>query len=207
MKILTIDSHPLISNGLKLTLFKLSNNIQYFAASHCQEAEHIINQQQGVDLVLLDISLPDMNNFISLKRIAEQLSTTPIIILSSESLADIKRTMEGLIQSYIPKSYNNDSMLATIWLVLTGGRFNPLISENYTLVEEVGLSEAIKLTRRQKQILALLVQGKSNKLMAKELNIALNTVNIHVSAVFKILDVNNRTEAAFLANNLNLLSV
>lgn len=196
MKILNIDDHALIRDGLKYILLELAENVECFAASNYAQAQAIIERELDFDLVLLDIGLPDIDGFEALEQIARRLPTTPIIILSaSESPLNIQLAIQKKAQGYIPKSYDNAAILQAIRQVLNGEFFMPSLTPQ---------TDSPKFTHRQTQVLALLAQGKSNKQIASELNIATNTVNIHITSVFKILGVNNRTEAAFFASQLHL---
>ena len=199
MKILSIDDHALIRDGLKYVLQELADEVHYLTACDYANAEKIIKSQYDIDLVLLDIGLPDMGGFEALDKIAVQLPTTPIIMLSaSESALNVQRAIQKGAQGYIPKSYSQAEMLQVIRQVLNGESFMP------TMLQKNESAFITALTARQTQVLTLLARGKSNKQIANELNIATNTVGIHVTTVFKILGVNNRTEAAFLANQVTL---
>jgi len=214
MRILSIDDHELIREGLQLKLTALADNVEVLSAADYKQAETLIRQYPNLDLILLDISLPDINGFIALKKLAEKLPTTPIVILSaSESPDDINRALKGLAQGYIPKSYHSELMLSAIRVVLSGGTYVPsALFEPQTRFQQhdnAKFSPKKKkgaFTKRQTEVLSLLIKGKSNKVISRELDIAVNTVGIHICAIFKVLKVNNRTEAAFKASQLGLES-
>jgi len=214
MKILSIEDHELIREALKLKLAVLADNVEVLSAANYKQAEILVEQYPDLDLILLDISLPDTNGFIALKKLAQKLPTTPIIILSaSESHQDINRALESLAQGYIPKSYHGELMLSAIRVVLAGGTYIPpsLFQPQTTAQQSFSpqfSSDRINstFTKRQHEVLSLLIKGKSNKVISRELNMAVNTVGIHVSAIFKVLNVKNRTEAAFKASQLGLVS-
>jgi len=196
MKILSIDDHVLIRQGLKFILQELAENVRYTAASHYAEAKQLISQSTDYDLLLLDIALPDINGFEALDKLIQLLPTTPIIILSAQEDSEIiQQAIAKGAQGYIPKSYNSEQMLESIQQVLNGETFIP-----HELLITEKILPLVKLTNRQQQVLNLLAEGKSNKELAQLLNISLNTVNIHVTQIFKILGVHNRTEAALFAN-------
>jgi DNA-binding NarL/FixJ family response regulator len=203
MKILNIDDHVLIRDGVALIVQELAEDIQYLPASCYAEAEQLAIQHPDIELVLLDISLPDVSGFDILEKLTVQLPTVSVIILSgSESSADITRAMNASAQGYIPKSYSKDLMLSAIRLVLSGGIFiPPSVFQN----NQLEMPKNTLLTQRQQAVLNLLSEGKSNKIIARDLNMAVNTVGVHVMAIFKILGVNNRTEAAHQAIKMNLV--
>lgn len=213
MKILSIEDHELIREGLQLMLMELAEDVEVLSAANYQQAEAFVAQSPDLDLVLLDISLPDIDGFIALEKLTEKLPNTPIVMLSaSESHSDIKRALNGLAQGYIPKSYHGKLMLSAIRVVLAGGTYIPP-----TLLQAQNTDQQTRhsqlsprrtkraLTKRQQDVLSLLIKGKSNKVISRDLNMAVNTVGIHISAIFKVLNVNNRTEAAFKASQLGLV--
>lgn len=214
MKILSIEDHELIREALQLKLMVLADDVEVLSAANYRQAEILVEQYPDLDLVLLDISLPDINGFVALKKLAQKLPTTPIVILSaSESHHDINCALEGLAQGYIPKSYHGELMLSAIRVVLAGETYIPSSFLHPQTAAQQNLNPPVSphrtrlaFTRRQKEVLSLLIKGKSNKVISRELNMAVNTVGIHISAIFKVLKVNNRTEAAFQARQLGLES-
>lgn len=213
MKILSIEDHELIRDALQLKLQVLADEVEVLSAASYTQAKILVEQYPDLDLVLLDISLPDTNGLIVLKELAQKLPTTPIVILSaSESHYDMSRAFEGLAQGYIPKSYHSELMLSAIRVVLAGGTYMPPSLLQPQITTQQNFNPQISscrthptFTKRQYEVLALLIKGKSNKVISRELNMAVNTVGIHISAIFRLLKVNNRTEAAFKASQLGLI--
>ncbi len=214
MKILSIEDHELIREALQLKLTVLADDVEVLSAANYRQAEILVEQYPDLDLVLLDISLPDINGLTALKKLAQKLPTTPIVMLSaSESHQDINRALKDLAQGYIPKSYSNELMISAIRVVLAGGTYIPPTllqpqATNQRMFDAQFSSHRLTptFTKRQKEVLALLIKGKSNKVISRELSMAVNTVGIHISAIFRILKVNNRTQAAFKASQLGLVS-
>ena len=204
MKILITDDHPLFLAGITLVLEQLSDNIEVFEASSFEAAQDMMSRKQGFDLVLLDVELPGVNGIDGIQDLRTASPASPIVILSaSESQSDIKRAIEQGAKGYIFKSSSPDVILNALRLVLAGGIYLPMA----IFKDESAAFEAIPLmntngkilTPRQKEVLGLLVQGKSNKVIARELAIAENTVRVHVASLLKFLNVINRTEAAYEA--------
>ena len=115
----------------------------------------------------------------------------------------IKKALEMGVMGYIPKTLSSEIIVQALQLILKGGRYVP---DNILQGTDKPQHQDIKLTARQKEILDLISQGKANKEIATILGIADNTVRVHISAIFQILKVNNRTEAAFAALQEGLIS-
>jgi len=202
MKLLLVDDHALFREGLKYVLNELDDDVSVIECGRCSDAFKVVGDHDDIDLILLDVGLPDMSGLEGLKKIRQIDPSIPIIILSgSEEGHVIRKALELGVMGYIPKSQTSDIMIQAIQLVLKGGRYIP----DHILKEETDETGDVEgLTARQKEILHLITQGKSNKEIANILGIADNTVRVHISSIFQLLKVNNRTEAALKALNSNL---
>ncbi len=209
LRILIVDDHSLVRAGTKLALQNLSKKIIIYEAESYSDAMNILSSQSDLDLVLLDINLPDKNGFLILQYIKQSLSLVPVIIVSaSDNSSDIFHAMENGACGFIHKSEDEEIMINAIKLVLSGGKYIPpaLISgiktqKNLNQVNPVDVS----LTPRQQQVLLLVGQGKPNKMIAEYLGCTESTVRVHITAIFKALGVGNRTEAAAKARKNGLL--
>ncbi len=203
MKILLVDDHPLFREGVAQTLRTLDEAALIYQASRCEEALERLGREPDMDLVLLDLLLPGMDGMDGLLRFRQTFPTLPVVILSaSEDRRSVQAALERGAQGYIPKSTPPRIMMQAIRLVLEGGVYTPPGPSGTS-----GDNEAApgRLTPRQREVLALLIEGKSNKEIARLLALSDNTVRVHAAAIFKTLDVRNRTEAAFAARRLGLL--
>jgi len=198
MKFLLVDDHALFRDGLKHVLTKFETSVEIVEVSNCNDAFRVVREQNDLDLVLLDLELPDMSGLDGLEKIIEINPIIPVAIISgSEEAAKIQRALKMGAMGYIPKSLSSDIMLQALQLILKGGKYIP--DNILTGIGEAEPRAPKSLTVRQSEILQLMIRGKSNKEIAQELRIADNTVRVHISAIFQILGVNNRTEAAFAA--------
>lgn len=204
MKILLVDDHILFRDGLKLVLKQLGDDVDISECGTCTEAYKIIRESEGFDLILLDVDLPVISGMEGLKDFRELDPGAPIVFLSgSEDHNLIKKALEQGVMGYIPKTLSSEIMIQALQLILKGGRYVP----DNILNDSNGQKQTkIILTARQNEILLLISQGKANKEIARTLGIADNTVRVHISAIFQILNVTNRTEAAFAALQEGLLS-
>ncbi|MBI2311969.1 MAG: response regulator transcription factor [Betaproteobacteria bacterium] len=220
MKILVVDDHALVREGLRHALGRLGGEIEVIEARSGQEALDQAASHPEADLVLLDLHLPGADGFSILDRLRAGFPALPVIVLSgSGERSDMLGAIERGAMGFIPKSASSAVMLSAMRLVLSGGVYLPpevlgpgTIHGGYVEHREPAPGRAagrmspadIGLTGRQAQVLALMVEGKSNKIICRELGMAEGTVKIHVTAVLKALKVCNRTQAVIAAARLGL---
>jgi len=209
LKILLIDDHPLFCDGLKGVLTNLSGGVRITLSGSLEEAIEIIQNGEDLDLILLDLNLPGINGLDGIQHIRHQLPATPLVIISaSEDRENVLLAIEKGAKGYIPKSSSSDIILSALKLVLSGGVYLPLaaLDSVKTRSGNHSTSEQQLLTPRQLTVLELLAVGHSNKAIANHLDMAENTVRVHVSAILRLLSVHNRTEAGVAAKRLGLLA-
>ena len=215
MKLLTIDDHALFRQGLKFLLIDLQSDLECLEAESLDEAL-ALDDKESVEFVLLDYHLRDSEGVTSLKRISTAFENAVIVLLSGEEEPQlIRQLIDQGAAGYIPKSSSQDVLIAALKLILAGGVYIPPIAMNtaaaasgaYVMQPEHADRGLNALSKRQQEVLALAVQGKSNKAIARELNIAEGTVKAHLSAAFRALGVSNRTEAVYAASRLKLVRV
>lgn len=203
MKVLIVDDHALIREALHAVLKQLKREAVIFEASNSRQAMHIVEEHPDISLILLDINLPDRDGFSVLRELRDRYATIAIIILSSSDDQDtVKRAFKLGALGFIPKTTEREVMLNAIKLVFSGGTYVPseILEETTSprlankLVKR-DLLKGLGLTDRQIEVLALLMKGNSNKVIAKTLNMAVPTVKNHITVVLKALNVTSRTEA------------
>lgn len=203
MKVLIVDDHALIREALCAVLRQLKREAVIFEASSSRQAVDIVEEHPDISLILLDINLPDRDGFSVLRELRDRYATIAIIILSSSDDQDaVKRAFKLGALGFIPKTTEREVMLNAIKLVFAGGIYIPSeILEKATspgLTNKLATRDSLKglgLTDRQIEVVALLMKGKSNKVIAKTLNMAVPTVKNHITVVLKALSVTSRTEA------------
>ena len=211
MKLLTIDDHALFRQGLKFLLMDLQNDLE------CIEAESLagalaLDDKESVEFILLDYHLRDSEGEESLEKISGAFENAVIVVLSGEENPQlIRNIIDRGAAGFIPKSSTQDILIAALKLILAGGVYIPAVAVNTSPASPAtteALEEGISsLSKRQLEVLRRAVQGKSNKVIARELFIAEGTVKAHLSAAFRALGVSNRTEAVYAASRLNLVKV
>ena len=200
MKILLVDDHTLVRDGISLVLEQFEDNISILTASTAKETLSLLAKHEDTDLVLMDVGLPDSSGIDCLKRIRQLTPLIPVVMLSAnDGHETVRAAIDAGARGFIPKSAGKEIMLSAIQLIMAGGIYLP---ESSMRAVSAPQGEAGSLTRRQREVLQRLAEGKSNKAIANELGMSEATVRVHVTSIFKVLDVCNRTEAALKAREL-----
>lgn len=208
MQVLLIDDHPLYIEGIRTVLQRLDNTVVIQTSGSCEEALELTENNDDIDLVLLDLNLPGMSGLEGMRQLRHQLPATPIVLLSAlEDRNKILGAIEQGAKGYIPKSSTPDIIISALQLVLSGGVYLPMaVLDTFNASQaKTANADGQTLTPRQIDVLKLLAEGHSNKLIAHQLTLAENTVRVHVSAIFRFLDVTNRTEAVLAASRMGLV--
>lgn len=214
MNILIADDHPLYREALASVLECLGPDVSIYQAETFDEAvDQVSDRIVDFDMIILDLYMGSGDWCSTVEKLRHCSPSTPIVVISgSESRTDAERVMDAGCCGYIPKSMKKDSMLSAIRLILTGGvsvqprDLGPEQRLPYPVAEkcdEVG-NPLHQLTSRQREVLAEIGAGRSNKVIARSLGMAEGTVKLHVAAILKCLGTSNRTQAAIMAHRLNL---
>jgi DNA-binding NarL/FixJ family response regulator len=217
VKILVVDDHPLIREAMRSVLQQLDADNEVLEAGDCDEALAIAGREPELALVLLDIRLPGISGLDGLEVLRERHPSVPVVVLSaSEDRNEVMRALDSGAMGFIPKSQSSRVMVGALRLVLAGGVYlpaevmsqssaAPAMRQSASVGYDVKAQAAdIGLTPRQSEVLSLLVQGKPNKVICRDLNLAEGTVKIHVAAILKALNVTNRTQAVVAVSRLGL---
>jgi DNA-binding NarL/FixJ family response regulator len=213
MKLLIVDDHPLFREGLRTVLDALGADVQVTEARDFGEALSALHPGADFDLILLDLRIPGMEDSAGIKRLRDRAPDVPVVVVSAlEDRRVVAEAFQHGAIGYIPKTSNSEVMINALKLVLAGGKYLPPIMAG---AYDTGLgthsadgaktSDMPRLTRRQRDVLALIGHGKSNKEIADTLGLAEGTVKIHVTAILKALKASNRTQAAIAAANMGLV--
>lgn len=206
MNFLLVDDHPMVREALVSLLLELRPGSTVRQAASGAEALAALGDGQVVDLVLLDLRLPDGSGLDLLRRIGAASIGTAVVMLSGD--LDRQTVQEALAAGavgYIPKTEPREIIASALGLVLAGGVYVPpvaLQAAARTFDTRAATPEALGLTGRQLEVLALLMQGKNNKLICRALGLAEPTVKNHVSAILRALGVDSRTEAVLAVTRL-----
>jgi DNA-binding NarL/FixJ family response regulator len=222
MKILLVDDHALLREALRGALTELESEAAIFEASDGRETMQFVEQHPDVDLILLDLNLPDRDGFAVLADLRKCHPSIAVVVISAHHDRDnVVRALDLGAVGFIPKSATRKVILGALQLVFSGGIYIPpqALSRpepppaapqpaapggaHAGQPERPAASPAdLGLTERQVDVLALMMQGKSNKAICRVLNLAEPTVKNHVRAILKALNVTNRTEAVIAVGAL-----
>ncbi len=204
MRILVIDDHALFRIGLQELLERRGLEV-VAAVGDCAEG---IRQVQALepDVVLLDMRMPQMSGLEVLRRLQEQGARMPIVILTtSREENDLIASLQCGARGYLLKDMEPDDLIQALRRILDG---ETVVAPELTMVlaravrgeEPAPVPQAMEqLTPREREILCLLAEGQSNKVIARNLGISDGTVKLHVKAILRKLGVHSRVEAAVLA--------
>ena len=210
MKYLIVDDHALITGALSLMLEDRDPEAEVHTAATAREALDLVNREDDADLLILDLSMPDVTGTELMEEIVRMQPMLKILVVSG--LADqesIMRVLQLGAAGFVPKSLDTEMLGNAIDFVLKGGVFIP--SKLLTESQRVGFftrtaahlkssaEEPVHLTERQKDVLALLAQGAPIKRICRELDLSEGTVKTHVAAIYRAFGASNRTEALLAA--------
>jgi DNA-binding NarL/FixJ family response regulator len=211
MKILIIDDHPVVREGLVAVLGQLAPDASVLQARDAWEGLQIVKAVCDLDAILLDVMMPGMDGLTAIGEFSRLRPEVPLIVLSSsENPAAIREALRAGALGYIPKSTDPKDIVAAVRSVLDGNIYVPASA----LRRDVGRADERKsaapeasplLTPRQLEVLGLICVGRSNKDIANALDLSDKTVKAHVTTIFKALNVVNRTQAANVARRLGLV--
>jgi DNA-binding NarL/FixJ family response regulator len=220
VKILVVDDHPLILEALQHVLRQLDADVQCFEAQSADAGRQLLATHPDAGLLLLDLNLPGVSGTDLLVELREAYPTIPVVVISgSDRREDVLQAIDAGAMGFIPKRSTNQVMLQALRLVLSGGVYVPMeafaqrgeasepapaASPPDTEVRATTTPRDLGLTERQAQVLALLLHGKPNKLICRELGLAEGTVKIHVAAILRALNVSTRTQAVIEASRQGL---
>ncbi len=258
MKVLLLDDHPLVRSALESVIQALGQDIAVVPVATAAQARACLSDQGPMDLVLLDLQLPDADGFSLMAEWRRAYPNTPVVVISgSEHPADVVRALEEGALGFIPKRTANEVLMQALRMVLSGGVYVPPMALQMALgaversslaglaqVHEpaalavhrtptttasslpraVGADAAIadgtasrgwtvqgrtasptpglRLTPRQTEVLELLLKGQPNKLIARQLNLSVETVKDHVASLLRVLGVSSRTQAVLAVSQM-----
>jgi two-component system nitrate/nitrite response regulator NarL len=205
---LVIEDHPIYRDALVHLLHSVLDASRTYAAGSLEEGLRIATALADLRLVLLDVGLPGIGGPQAVAAVRRSCPSAVLVVVSaSEDRRDVKTAFRAGAHLFVSKAVAASAIQDIVRSVLAGTHV-----EQQAWISSSGegdfLAEALPtLTVRQRQILQLLAKGESNKEIGLRLALAEVTVKVHISAIFKILGVANRTQAARAAHQLELTTV
>jgi NarL family two-component system response regulator LiaR len=206
--VMVVDDHPLVRHGIR-TVFEAYDDILLVAEAENGKEAVEMYEKYSPDIVLMDMMMPVLDGAEATGRLIKKWPDAKIIALTSFNDKDlISNSLKAGAVSYLLKDVSGAKLVKTIRDVYKG-KF--VLSPHATriLLSELrdSANENIQLTKREIEILALIVEGFSNKEIAKRLFLSNSTVQFHVSNILSKLGVSKRTEAAYLALKQKLVKL
>jgi two-component system nitrate/nitrite response regulator NarL len=201
VKLLIVDDQPLFRDGLAALLRDAAPDTAVTQASSTEEALNLADEQI-FDAVFMDLVMPGLAGEAAVREFARRHADLPVIVLSSsENASDVRRVLNAGASGYIPKSATAQTVVSALRLVLSGNIYVPplLVGAAAQAAERranAAPRSVAQLTDRQVDVLRFLKDGLTNKEISANLGIAEKTVKVHIAAIFKTLNVVNRTQAA-----------
>ena len=197
MKVLVADDHEFVRCGLVSELKEVLRDAIFVESSNAAGVLKILESDSDITLAILDLYMPDSNDYKLIETVCKKYPNLIVIVITaSEDSKDMRAAHDCGASGYIPKTAGKDIVLYAIQLILAGGTYFPkeIFSEpmrnDITDIQK----KVSELTKRQKEVLELLLEGKTNKNIANSLNLAENTVKIHVTSILRALDFNRRSQ-------------
>jgi DNA-binding NarL/FixJ family response regulator len=219
MRVLLIDDHPLILSALQNVIEGMGNDVAVVGVAGARAARDALAADADFDLCLLDLRLGDADGFDLLIELRNGWPQVPVVVVSaSDRSADVIRAIDLGAMGFVSKRASNETLREALRVVMQGGIYVPpmTMGEGVPPAAERRVADAafghpertdalaqFKLTPRQTDVLGLLLRGQSNKLIARELDLSVETVKDHVAAVLRALGVNSRTQAVLAVSQMS----
>ncbi|MEK6748737.1 MAG: response regulator transcription factor [Pseudomonadota bacterium] len=207
-KMLIADDHAVVRDGIRAQLHKLDKQITTIDARNWLEALDAAVKHPELELAMVDLRMPGGEGCASLAQLLRINPGLPVLVLSaSEDVSDMRESLRLGAMGYATKGESSTVLMNAIRLVLEGGVYIPpaLVGRGHDAQSASPLIDpTCGLTARQLDVLRLIAEGKSNKEIAQILQLARATVKVHLAAIFRALNVENRTQAAIIAERFGV---
>jgi DNA-binding NarL/FixJ family response regulator len=208
MRVLLVDAYPMVRAALTGLVEK------HFPQAQVESVDTVDAARAAMAgalprLVLLDLAVA--GGFELLQQVHRQHAQLPVVIVSgTDDTEDALQALGAGAMGYVPARSDVSSLVDAVTVVLTGGTYVPPLQPLGEAAPRAAAPQAVTsdalddlpITPRQRMVLRLLVEGLTNKAIARELALSVDTVKDHIAAVYKVLGVNSRTQAAMTAAQL-----
>lgn len=203
VSLLVVEDHALVREGIVQTLRRLESDVSVLDTADCDAASVLLESGQIFDLMLLDLGLPGLDGLSFLGSLRKRYPEMPVVILSAyDDPHTVSKAMKAGAAGFIPKTCSSERLLTALREVLGGRLFPPELfpgaaagTSPFPPMGGAVEPSVFGLTGRQAEVLGLMARGKSNRDIAEVLGLSEGTVKIHLTAIFKSLNVSSRTQA------------
>ncbi len=217
LKVLVIDDHPLVQAGVAAALESLGHDVNVISAADSEQGLAAASNNPDIDLVLLDLALPGMGGLGLIGRLHARFPSLPVVVLSAlEDPENVRHAIAAGAMGFVPKSAQTRVLIEVLKQVLEGNVSVPTMLNVAGVAAQPGAlpgggaaggePDVALLTLRQLEVLSRLCEGKTNKQVATDLGLSEKTVKAHVTAIFKVLGVVNRTQAVLAARRIGMIT-
>lgn len=230
MRLLLADDHALFRDALVQYIERADPGSIIMLARDMQEVMELMEGAPDLDLVLLDLKMPGMNGLQGLAKLRDCWPGTRVALMSGVAeKQDVEQAMKLGAVAYFPKTMSGKAMMNGIGKVLEGEIFIPIDHNTGSIMpsyygaspaahssrssQDAGVRDAgqdsiagmpVPLTPREREVLAYLIRGETNKDIARALDLQTVTVKLHIRGICRKLGAKNRTQAALLAKEKGL---
>ena len=219
LKVLTVDDHPLTREALARVYSEIAPRVEMIEAGTLADARAQLAAHADIRLVVLDPALPDATGLEAVQCIIEASPEVAVLVLSAQDdPASTRAALDAGARGFISRRAPIRVFREVLRLVLVGGTYVPPEALRAHAAPRPALGappaapessyaashKSLGLTPRQLEVLALLAQGKPNKLICRALDLREGTIKTHISAIYRALGVANRTEAVYAMNRLGV---
>lgn len=199
---LVVDDHEMVRVLLSSVMRRDLGFGSVLEAASLEEAVQLLGRTRNVALACFDISMPGMKSLKDLQGIRDAFPAVRLaVVTASTDRADVLLALAVGVHAYVPKTLGVGEIVKALRLVMDGQIYIPsLLAQAPAQIRQVDRSTApparpVELTQRQREVLRLMAEGKSNKSIARALHLSEGTVKVHVNALFRALGVHNRVSA------------
>lgn len=211
MDILIADDHNVVIAGLKGALERAFDDARFTLAHDSADVFRLLSEKSDHDLALVDLKMPGMDGFEFLSKLCTDFPALKVAVISGvEDPSSIKKAISLGALGFIPKSVTEETLINAVRLVLRGDTYLPTqvlkaSDDNSHVIPDsaVDVKNAYQvLTERQRQIMLVLGEGRSNKDIARQFDLSENTIKVHVSGILRALNLRNRTQAGVIGEKM-----
>ncbi|WP_246447913.1 response regulator transcription factor [Novosphingobium flavum] len=203
-RVLIVDDHSLVRDGLRSIFDDAFPACEILEADSLESALATLAAAGEVDLVLLDLNIPDVSHLSGLEQLRDRFPATPVVMVSGVTDRHVVRdALKAGAAGFVPKSLKRAAIVEALQLVLSGEIYMPDLPGDEGNAEEDMIRARIdSLTPQQRVVLSHLVAGRLNKQIAYEIDVSMTTVKAHVSAILQKMNVFSRTQAVIMAGKV-----